>query len=167
MGKILNDMQAFKDSLELTKPRITLLALLTAAAGYVLAPGPFENAPFFWTLLGVALLVAGAGTLNMYLEREVDRLMERTSTRPLPQGRLSPDWSLGLGSLLIGLSLPMLYFGARPSAALGGLLSLMIYVLIYTPLKRKSSLSLWVGAIPGAAPPLIGWIAAAGRVGLA
>jgi heme o synthase len=162
----LNFSHSLSDSLALTKPRITLLAIITTAVGMVIAPTHPNLPQTVFALIGVTLLVAGANALNMFLERDIDHLMDRTRLRPLPDKRLSPDYGLGLGSLLIGLSIPMLYFCVNPLSGAVGFLSLATYVLIYTPLKRRSSWSLWVGAIPGAAPPLLGWTAATGQLAL-
>jgi protoheme IX farnesyltransferase len=113
-----------------------------------------------FALIGITLLVAGANALNMFLERDIDHRMDRTRFRPLPDKRLTPEYGLGLGSLLIGLAIPMLYFCVNPLTGGVGFLSLVTYLLIYTPLKQRTSWSLWIGAIPGAAPPLLGWTAA-------
>lgn len=162
----LNVSGFVSDSLSLVKPRITLLAMITTVAGMYLAPVPISLSKAILTMIGVSLLVGGAGALNMFLERDVDFLMERTRNRPLPGRRLSPDYGLGLGSLLIGISIPLLIIYVNPLTGWMGFLSLATYVLIYTPLKKRTSLSLWVGAIPGAAPPLLGWTAATDSLSL-
>lgn len=158
--------QSLVDTVALVKPRITLLTLITAAAGIFLAPGQTEPARIAVALLGIALLVGGANALNMFLERDTDLLMARTRDRPLPGRRLSPEFVLGFGSVLIGLSIPILTYLVNPLTGALGALSLVSYVLFYTPLKRKSSLALWVGAVPGAMPPLLGWTSVTGKVGL-
>jgi protoheme IX farnesyltransferase len=156
----------FRDTFSLIKPRITLLAVITAAVGIHLAPGEMTPDRLLITLLGISLLVGGANALNMFLERDVDLLMTRTKDRPLPGKRLTPDFVLGFGALLIGISIPLLATFVNPLTGALGALSLASYVLFYTPLKRKSSLSLLVGAVPGAMPPLLGWTASEGAVGL-
>jgi len=153
------------DVVTLVKPRITVLTLITAAAGIYLAPGSVPFRSILVALLGIALLVGGANALNMFLERDTDLLMKRTENRPLPGKRLTPDFVLGFGSLLIGISIPLLGVYVNPLTGALGVLSLASYVLFYTPLKRKSSLALWVGAVPGAMPPLLGWTAVTGSVG--
>jgi protoheme IX farnesyltransferase len=158
--------QSLVDTIALVKPRITLLTLITAAAGIHLAPGHAEPARIAVALLGIALLVGGANALNMFLERDTDLLMSRTRDRPLPGKRLSPEFVLGFGSVLIGLSIPILTYAVNPLTGALGALSLVSYVLFYTPLKRKSSLALWVGAVPGAMPPLLGWTSVTGKIGL-
>jgi protoheme IX farnesyltransferase len=154
----------FHDAFALVKPRITLLAIITTAAGIYLAPVTPTSSLIFFTMLGTSLLVGGANALNMFLERDVDLLMERTRDRPLPGKRLTPEFGLGFGSVLIGVAVPLLIYYVNPLTGWLGLLSLGTYVLIYTPLKKKTALSLWIGAIPGAAPPLLGWTAATGSL---
>jgi len=162
----LNSITLFSDTVALVKPRITLLALITCAAGIYIAPENLSLTTTFYTLLGVCLLVGGASALNMFLERDTDLLMERTKDRPLPGKRLSPEFGLGFGSLLIGMAVPVLIYCVNPLTGWVGLFSLAAYVLVYTPLKKRTSLSLWIGAIPGAAPPLLGWTAATGNLAL-
>lgn len=159
--------QIFYDAIALAKPRITALALITAAVGMSLAPGGVSAKVACFGLLGITLLVAGASVLNMFLERDTDKLMDRTKDRPLPRGRLSPDFGLTLGSLLVGVAIPLLFLYVNPLTGWLGVLSLMSYVLIYTYLKRVTWVSLLIGAIPGAAPPLLGWSAATGTIGAA
>ena len=147
--------------LELTKPRLTMLAVATTAVGlYLGAHGVVRWPLFAATLLGAALVGGGAGALNQYLEREADALMRRTQGRPLPSGRLQPEAALAFG---VGLSVAGLVWLAwrvnALSAALGAA-TLGTYLFCYTPLKRRTALCTLVGAIPGALPPLIGWSAA-------
>jgi len=152
---------------ELTKPRLTLLALVSTAAGFVLASAsPPDGLRLLITLLGAALVGGGANALNQYLEREPDALMARTKSRPLPSGRLNPQSALWCGLVLSVIGV----------AALAGLVNLLAaalsagvlatYVGLYTPLKRTTSLCTLVGAVPGALPPLIGWAASRGELGL-
>jgi protoheme IX farnesyltransferase len=104
-------------------------------------------------------LVGSANTLNMWLEREVDGKMARTAKRPLPAGRLSPGLALVFGLVQAAVSIPLLALGANPLTGALGALALVLYVLVYTPMKRISTVSLLIGAIPGAMPPLLGWTA--------
>jgi heme o synthase len=152
--------------LELTKPRITFLVLVTAGVGYALGlqGGHFEAPAFLLMLLGTALLSGGASALNQYLEREPDSRMARTRARPLPAGRLGPAEALGFGVAISAAGLALLAAVGWLPAALG-LLCAASYVLLYTPLKRKTSLCTVVGAVPGALPPMIGWAAAQGKLG--
>jgi protoheme IX farnesyltransferase len=153
--------------LELTKPRITFLIVLTAAAGFCLgARAPFDYLNLTHAMIGIALLSSGIAALNQYMERDLDALMRRTATRPLPAGKLSPleAFIFGLGVTIIA----ELYLGVlvNPLTALLGLTVIVGYLLLYTPLKTRTSLSTVVGAFPGAVPPLIGWAAARGEMGL-
>ena len=162
----LSQSNFLTDSFNLTKPRITLLALVTTAVGIKMAPTALSLPKIFFTFLGVSLLVGGASALNMFLERDVDSQMDRTRDRPLPGNRLSPEYGLGLGCILIGIAIPLLINLVNPLTAWVGFGSMIAYVLVYTPLKKRSSISLWIGAIPGAAPPLLGWTAATATLNL-
>jgi protoheme IX farnesyltransferase len=157
---------ALGDLLALAKPRITALVVFTTASGLWLAPRGLSTAGVALTLVGTVLIVAGANTLNMYLERDSDALMARTAGRPLPAGRMDPAVALRLGIGLSVLSVPLLTFAVGPLPGLLASIALVSYVLLYTPLKRRSATALLVGAIPGAIPPLIGWTAATGRLDL-
>jgi protoheme IX farnesyltransferase len=153
------------DFLELTKPRITSLVLLTAAVGYAVGGvGAFSTFRFLLFMAGTALLCAGASALNQYCERDTDARMVRTSRRPLPAGRIRPEEALSFGVALSGAGLAMLTF-VNPLTLLLGAISLGSYVFAYTPLKRVTSLCTVVGAVPGALPPLMGWAAARGSLG--
>jgi protoheme IX farnesyltransferase len=137
-----------------------------------LAPKDLTTQGMSWwrmllSIVGTTLVVGGANAFNCYLEREHDKHMERTRTRPLPAGRMAPAVALWTGFILSVVSLPLLAWAANPLTALLGLVGLLSYVLWYTPMKRQSALALWVGAIPGAIPPLMGWTAIRGRIDLA
>jgi heme o synthase len=150
------------DFVELTKPRITALVLLTAAVGYAVAGGDAFDAPrFLLFLAGTALLCGGASALNQYAERAADARMARTSRRPIPAGRVRPEEALRFGLTLCGAGLLALTGVNLPTLLLGAV-SVLSYVLAYTPLKRVTSLCTVVGAVPGALPPLMGWTAARG-----
>ncbi|HZU81990.1 MAG TPA: heme o synthase [Polyangiaceae bacterium] len=153
-----------RDLAILTKPRITALVLLTSAAGMLLAPGRVAARSCLLSLLGTALIVGAANALNMWWERDVDALMTRTKNRPLPAGRMAPEVALAFGLALAVLSTPMLFFVNATTGVLG-LVALVSYVAIYTPLKRHTHLALLVGAVPGAMPPLLGWSTTAGTLG--
>lgn len=165
---------SLRDFVTLAKPRITLMVLITAAGSLFLASrassaGAIEAVELgpvtiLCTLLGTALIVAGANTLNMVLERDIDRRMDRTKNRPLPAGRMAPRVALAFGVATSALAVPVLAIGANPLTALLALLACLLYVLAYTPLKQHSAYALHVGAIPGAIPPLLGWTAGTGRV---
>ncbi|HSL55161.1 MAG TPA: heme o synthase [Pyrinomonadaceae bacterium] len=152
---------------ELTKPRITLLIVLTSAAGFALAsPGAVDYVALFRALLGIALLSSGIATLNQYAERDLDGLMRRTANRPLPAGKLAPWEALAFGAGITILAEIYLLVLVNPLSALLGLTVIAGYVFAYTPLKTRTTLSTLVGAFPGAVPPLIGWTAARGTISL-
>jgi protoheme IX farnesyltransferase len=153
------------DLIALVKPRIMIMSLLTAAGAMSLAPEAVPTATALWLIAGTALIVGAANTLNMWLERDVDCLMARTRNRPLPQGRLEAATALRFGAIQGALALPALAMVNVVTAALG-LLALLLYVGVYTPMKQKSHLATWVGSAPGAMPALMGWTAATGRVEL-
>jgi protoheme IX farnesyltransferase len=153
------------DLVALVKPRIMGMALLTAAGAMSLSPGSVPPGRALWFVLGTALIVGSANTLNMWIERDIDCLMVRTRNRPLPQHRLSPNTALVFGALQGALSLPALARVNLVTAALG-LVALLLYVGVYTPMKPRSHWATWVGAIPGALPTLMGWTAATGRIEL-
>jgi cytochrome oxidase Cu insertion factor (SCO1/SenC/PrrC family) len=158
--------QIARDLIALTKPRITSMVVFTALGGYWLATryhGVERNLSVLGPLLGgTALVVAGANALNMFLERDTDALMTRTASRPLPQGRLPAEVALALGLVCSAVSVPWLTFAVAPLTGLLAAVALISYVVIYTPMKRRSPSALLVGAVPGAIPPLLGWSAARG-----
>ncbi len=156
---------ALADLVALAKPRITLLVITTTAGGLWLAPVRATLATAAMAIAGTTLIVAGANALNMYIERDIDRRMERTKNRPLPAGRLSPRVALLFGVALSVVAVPVLAFGVNVTTALFAVLAHMSYVFAYTPLKQRSPAALLVGAVPGAMPPLLGWTAATGTVG--
>ena len=154
------------DLVALVKPGIMIMSLLTAAGGISLAPGTASLSQTLWMLLGTALIVGSANTLNMWLERDTDCLMARTKNRPLPQRRLDPQTALVFGAVQGLFALPILAL-VNPITAALGLLALMLYVGVYTPMKQRSHWAVWVGGVPGAMPALMGWTAATGRIDLA
>jgi heme o synthase len=156
---------SLRDVLELAKPRITLLVVVTAGVGLLLAPGSLGAGASAIFLAATALLVASANTLNCWMERESDGRMARTRGRALPSGRLSPRVALAAGLAEVAIALPLLVAAANPLTALLGAIAHATYVLAYTPLKRVSPVSLVVGAVPGALPPLMGWAAVSGGLG--
>lgn len=156
------------DLIALTKPRITLMVIITTLGGLFLAQRA-EGAVFSaWivacAVTGTTLIVGGANALNMYLERDIDGRMARTQNRPLPAGRLSARVALWFGVGLSVAAVPVLAIGVNPLTALLAVLANVSYVLAYTPMKQRSHHALLVGAVPGAIPPLLGWTAATGRI---
>jgi protoheme IX farnesyltransferase len=154
------------DMVRLTKPRITGLVIATFGGGLWLAPGDKTRWRVIMTLIGTALIVAASNTLNMFLERDADTLMARTRDRPLPRGRVSPEAALVFGAALACAALPLLFLAGNVLTGLLAGLALFSYVVVYTPMKRRSAAALFVGAVPGAIPPLMGWTAATGQVQL-
>ncbi len=148
----------------LSKPRLSGLVMLTSAGGMWLAPGRIGPARAILAVLATAAVVGAANALNCYLEREIDGRMRRTRDRPLPAGRIDPFVALALGLMVPAFALPVLAFTANGLTAFLALLALAIYVLVYTPMKQRSTLALFVGAVPGAIPPLMGWTAVTGRI---
>jgi heme o synthase len=156
--------ETLRDIVSLAKPRITLMVLITTAGGLALAGGGVDLWTALYTLLGTALVVGSANTLNCWLERDSDRLMTRTQNRPLPARRLSPNVALLFGLVLGGISIPMLTLGVNKLTGLLAAIALVSYVGIYTPLKQKTPAALLIGSVPGALPPLIGWTAVTGQL---
>ncbi len=167
---------SLSDYVALAKPRITTMVVITTAGGLWLAhrsaalpggpglPGAVTAPLVICTLLGTALVVSGANALNMYVERESDKKMDRTRNRPLPAGRMSARAALWFGVVLSSLSVPILAIGVNPLTALLAVLANLSYVFGYTLLKPRSHHALLVGAVPGAIPPLLGWTAVTGRI---
>jgi protoheme IX farnesyltransferase len=154
------------DFADLAKPRITALVLFTGAIGVWMAPGtlgPLRAALF---LAATALLVASANTLNCWVERDTDARMLRTRSRPLPAGRLTPRAALLAGLAEAGVAALLLALSSNVTTLLLGALALVVYVAVYTPLKRHAWWAVIVGAVPGAIPPLMGWCAVTGALDL-
>lgn len=161
-------MDMLRDHAELTKPGITMLVLITTFVGFVAAlpvGGPTPVGLLLATLLGTYAVVAGASALNHVLEARPDALMRRTRHRPLPAGRVSIERALAFGLALTGAGLAVLALGTGLQATLLAGASWVLYVLVYTPLKRVTTAATIVGAVPGALPPVIGWCAASGDLG--
>ena len=156
---------ALVDRLQLTKPRITAMVVLTTAVGFLMASrGPLRPAPFAAVLVGTALVAAGAAVLNQVLERVSDAKMERTRLRPLPAGRVTPGQASRFGGLITVAGLAVLLGLCGALSATLALASWASYLFVYTPLKRRTPLATLVGAVPGALPPVIGWSAAHGTL---
>ncbi|MEQ2006302.1 MAG: heme o synthase [Limisphaerales bacterium] len=152
---------------ELFKARLTSLVLLTTLVGFYLGQrGGMNWLLLVNTLMGTGLLACGAAALNQYLERDFDALMERTEDRPLPAGLIQPQTVVVLGGVISVAGLLWLAFGANLLTAVLGAVTLISYLFIYTPLKRKTTLNTAIGAIPGALPPLMGWTAARGDLSI-
>lgn len=161
---------AFSDKVkayfELTKPRIAFMLVLTAAAGFYLGSGQFDLSLFVVSMLGITFLAFGTATLNQFVERESDRLMKRTASRPLPSGRLTAREALIFGIILCILAELILFSFVNFLTGILGILVILGYVLLYTPLKKVTTFSTVIGAFPGAMPPLMGWTAAANEISI-
>ncbi|GHB95435.1 protoheme IX farnesyltransferase [Cerasicoccus arenae] len=155
---------ALRDYWELTKPRLSLLSVITALVGYMAADSQRDGSVFLSLLIGTSLAAGAAGALNQWLEREVDRHMARTRDRPLPSEAISPQAALTFGLALGIAGVTLVWLGANPLAGALTLATLVSYLLVYTPLKRVTAWNTLIGAVPGALPPLIGWAAAQGQI---
>jgi protoheme IX farnesyltransferase len=156
-----------KDYIELTKPRVTWLILLSTAVGFYFGShGAWDWMAALHTLLGTGLIASGTFALNQWYERDADRKMRRTARRPLPQGRLTPNQALVWGAGLSVAGFLDLWLGANLLSGILGAATLVSYLFLYTPLKQRTHLSTVVGAFPGAMPPVIGYAGAAGALTL-
>ncbi len=156
---------------ELSKPNLSGLVVVTAVLGFYLGSEPSGSlasvdwVKLLYLMMGTALTSAGACSLNMYIERDIDARMRRTQTRPIPSGRLSAAQALAFSVVVFTWGFFDLLIFCGPYPALLALVTGLIYAFVYTPLKRKGPISIWVGAIPGAIPPLMGWAAVRGDLG--
>jgi len=153
------------DYLELAKPRVVVMVLITAFVGFYLGSADVPNyLRLLQMLFGTALTAGGTLALNQYLERDTDALMERTRRRPLPDGRVQPREALWFGVAIILAGLIYLMLAVNWLSAVVTAFITLSYLVLYTPMKPRSSLCMLVGAVPGALPPVIGWVAARGSV---
>ena len=155
----------FADLMELTKPRITFLVLITTLVGFYM--GSRDGVNFlllFHALVGTGLVASGASALNQYFERDLDARMARTRNRPLPDGRLFPNEALIFSSLMSAGGVAYLMFFVNVLTGVLGAATLTGYIFVYTPLKTRTALCTLIGAFPGAAPPVMGWTAARGEI---
>jgi len=162
------EVSIVKDFMALLKLRLASLVVISAALGYILATG---YTGIDWTtltalLVGGFMVTGGSNGLNQVIERESDKLMTRTQDRPLPGGRLDMMSALLFSSIIGASGLAILWYFTNFNAFLLGLLALVTYAFIYTPMKKKSPWAVFVGAFPGAVPPMLGWVAATGKFGL-
>lgn len=159
-----NTHSFLSDVVDLTKPKLSLLVMVTAMVGTLIAPDKinFFKAVFAFTL--ITMVVLGAAALNCYIEREVDAKMNRTKDRPLPSQRMKPKVALIFGSLMILFAIPALCIFINLITGVLALVAAGFYLYAYTPMKQKSELAVYVGAIPGALPPVMGWTAVTGQI---
>lgn len=154
-----------RDYYILTKPEVNLLILMTTSAGFYLGTrGSFHFAGLVNTLCGTLLVASGTATLNQWMERVWDGRMRRTANRPLPAGRISPGEAFWLGILMSVAGGAYLALAVNPLSGALAISTLLSYLLVYTPLKRRTPLCTLLGAVPGAMPTLIGWAGAANRI---
>ena len=164
-GAIAIERSRIADFVTLTKPELTLLSVVTAAAGtFLAAPGSVPFGVLLHVVIGTALVGAGAGALNQFAERDYDAQMRRTEHRPLPSGRLLPWEALVFGIITSCLGIVDLAVFTNFLAAFLSGVTLATYLFLYTPLKRITPWSTVIGGIPGALPPVIGWTAATGEI---
>ncbi len=155
----------FADLMELTKPRITFLVLITTLVGFYMGSRDgLRLMVLLHTIIGTALVAGGASALNQYVERDLDARMLRTRNRPLPDGRLQPNDALLFSAIISALGIGYLMFFVNIITGLIGVFTLAGYIFVYTPLKTRTSLCTLIGAFPGAAPPVMGWTAARGEI---
>lgn len=158
----------FRDFKEITKAGLAISVLFSSIAGYLL--GFDESHPFSWAtlimlIIGGYCMVGASNAFNQVIEKDLDALMDRTKNRPVPAGRMSPNVALFVASLLTIIGLILLYL-INPKTAMFGAISIFLYTSAYTPLKTVTPLSVFVGAIPGAIPFMLGWVAATGNFGI-
>lgn len=154
------------DYAQLVKMRLTLLVLFSAVAGYILGAEIFSWSELFFLAVGGFLVTGSSNAFNQIIEKDSDKLMSRTAERPLPAGRMSVTEAF-ISAALMGISgVIILWFGCNQLSGLLGSLALLLYVAIYTPLKKISPIAVFVGAFPGAIPPMLGWVAATGEFGI-
>ena len=157
-----NTISAF---FELTKPRITVLILISTALGYYLGESSIvDNLKFVYTMIGTALLAGGAGTINHCIEKDLDILMDRTKSRPIPAGLISNQTALYFGITLSTVGFFLLFMFVNQLTAVLGLGTIVLYLFVYTPLKKITWLNTTIGAIPGAMPALGGWAASSNEL---
>jgi len=153
------------DFLELTKPRITLMVLITTLVGYYMgSENGLQILVLLHTIIGTALVAAGASALNQYMERDLDARMVRTRSRPLPEGRVLPNEALIFSAALAVSGITYLSLFVNGITGALGALTLAAYIFLYTPLKTRTAFCTLIGAFPGAVPPLMGWTAARGNI---
>ena len=153
-----------RDYIELTKPRITWLILMSTGIGYYFGMRGLNWWSLLHTVLGTGLIASGTAALNQWFEREADRKMRRTAQRPIPAGRLSAPRALAFGIALSIAGFVDLWLGCNLLSAVLGAFTLISYLFVYTPLKQRTPLSTTIGAFPGAMPPIIGFAAAHGSI---
>ena len=156
----------FKDYALLGKPRLSTLVVISAVFCFVLGSNELDAEKVWWLVAGGFLVTMSSNAFNQIIERDLDKLMDRTRNRPLPDGRLSVVQATVFAVLTGLFGTLILWFKMNPLSGVLGFSALLLYSLVYTPLKRKTPFAVFVGAFPGAMPPMLGWAAATGHIGL-
>jgi heme o synthase len=156
----------FKDYALLGKPRLSTLVVISAVFCFVLGSDTLDWAKIAWLILGGFLVTMSSNAFNQIIEKDLDKLMDRTRNRPLPDGRLRVGQAMAFALVTGLLGTLVLWFKMNALSGMLGLGALVLYSLVYTPLKRKTAFAVFVGAFPGAMPPMLGWAAATGYIGL-
>ena len=159
-----NSHSFLSDFVDLTKPRLSLLVMVTALVGTMIAPDKINFFKAFFAFVLITLVVIGSAALNCYIEREVDAKMSRTKDRPLPARRMHPKTALIFGSILVLFAIPAICIFINLVTGILALIAAVLYLYAYTPMKQKSETAVYVGAIPGALPPVMGWTAVTGQI---
>lgn len=159
-------MMKLSDYAQLGKMRLASLVVFSAAMAFLTAPGPVNWVAFLWLIVGGVLTTASANSFNQVIEKDLDKLMDRTAQRPIPGSRMSAQEGLLFGVLTGVAGVFILSWFLNPASGLLGLLSIILYTIAYTPMKRRSPFAVFIGAIPGAIPPLLGWVAATNQFGM-
>ena len=155
----------FSDFKEITKARLAISVVFSSLAGYLLAPVSINPISLLLLAFGGYCMVGASNAYNQIIEKDLDALMDRTNTRPIPSGRMSVNRALSIAILLTILGLVSLYY-LNPKTAMFGAISIFLYTSVYTPLKTKTPLAVFVGAFPGAIPFMLGWVAATNEFGI-
>ncbi len=155
----------FKDFLALTKVRLSVSVVFSSIAGYLLGAEEVNAVSILLLTMGGYFMVGASNAFNQIIEKDLDALMKRTQNRPIPSGRMTPNTAFVIAVLFTVLGIAVLY-AINPKTAMFGAISIFMYVSLYTPLKTKTPLSVFVGAFPGAIPFMLGWVAATGNFGI-
>ena len=166
LEKPFNIVSRLQDYVQLTKLRLASLVVFSAAMSFLLAPVEIIWSKFFFLILGGFFITGSANGFNQIIERELDKLMDRTMNRPLPDSRITVAEAFAVCLLLGIVGVFILTFYMNVTCGILGLLAILLYTVVYTPLKRVTPLAVFVGAIPGAIPPMLGWVAATNNLGL-
>ena len=159
-------MTKLQDYAQLTKMRLATLVVFSAAMSFLMAPGTIDWSKLFMLIIGGFLVTGSANGFNQLIERDLDKMMDRTSKRPLPDGRMSTAEGFLVCSIIGSIGIFILTYYMNLASGILGLLSIILYTVAYTPLKKMSPLAVFVGAFPGAIPVLLGWVAATNSLGI-